>query len=83
MDESLAVTFNDIDLCLRLNVAGYETLFTPYVELVHLGKASRGTKEALDDHVRFIQYWNLVAGFNDPYCPARLELVGSRYSVRP
>jgi GT2 family glycosyltransferase len=83
MDESLVVTFNDIDLCLRLNVAGYETLFTPYVELVHLGKASRGTKEALDDHVRFIQYWNLVAGFNDPYCPARLELVGSRYSVRP
>ena len=82
MDESLAVTFNDIDLCLRLNVAGYETLFTPYVELVHLGKASRGTKEALDDHVRFIQYWNLVAGFNDPYCPARLELVGPRYSVR-
>jgi GT2 family glycosyltransferase len=82
MDETLAVTFNDIDLCLRMNLAGYETLFTPYVELIHLGKASRGTAEALDDHYRFIQYWNLPAPFNDPYCPARLELVGPRYTVR-
>ena len=82
MDETLAVTFNDIDVCLRLNLAGYETLFTPYVELIHIGKASRGTNEALDDHFRFIQYWNLPAGWDDPYCPARLELVGSRYRVR-
>ncbi len=82
MDESLAVTFNDVDLCLRMNLAGYETLFTPYVELIHIGKASRGTKEALDDHYRFIQYWNLGVAFDDPYCPARLELVGPTYTVR-
>jgi len=82
MDESLAVTFNDIDVCLRMNLAGYETLFTPYVELIHIGKASRGTTEALDDHYRFIQYWNIGGSFNDPYCPARLELVGPRYTVR-
>ena len=82
MDETLAVTFNDVDVCLRMNLAGYETLFTPYVELIHIGKASRGTKEALDDHYRFIQYWNLGVTFDDPYCPARLELVGPRYSVR-
>ncbi|MEI8148784.1 MAG: glycosyltransferase, partial [Actinomycetes bacterium] len=82
MDETLAVTFNDVDLCLRMNLAGYESLFTPYVELIHIGKASRGTNEARDDHYRFIQYWNIAGGFDDPYCPARLELVGPRYTVR-
>ena len=82
MDETLAVTFNDVDLCLRMNLAGYESLFTPYVELIHIGKASRGTSEARDDHYRFIQYWNIAGGFDDPYCPARLELVGPRYTVR-
>ena len=82
MDETLAVTYNDIDVCLRLNLAGYETLFTPYVELIHIGKATRGTNDGLDDHYRFIQYWNLGVSFDDPYCPERLELVGPRYSVR-
>lgn len=82
MDESLAVTFNDIDVCLRLSTAGYETLFTPNVELIHIGKASRGSAEALDDHFRFIQYWDICGSFDDRYVPARLELVGPRYSIR-
>lgn len=83
MDETLAVTFNDIDICLKMNGAGYQTLFTPYVELVHIGKASRGTNEALEDHYRFIQYWDIGGVFVDEYAPAKLELIGPRYSIRP
>ncbi len=82
MDETLAVTFNDVDVCLRMNAAGYETLFTPNVELVHIGKASRGSNEALDDHYRFIQYWDIGGTFVDEFAPARLELIGARYSLR-
>ena len=83
MDESLGVTFNDVDICLRMNLAGYETLFTPFVELVHVGKASRGSNEGLEDNYRFIQYWDIGGSFFDPYCPARLELRGPTYTVRP
>ena len=41
-NENLAVTFNDVDLCLRLREAGYRILWTPYAELIHHESASRG-----------------------------------------
>lgn len=40
--ENLPVELNDIDLCLRLNRAGYQTVFCPEAELVHHQSASRG-----------------------------------------
>ena len=41
-DENLAVTFNDVDFCLRLREAGYRIVWTPYAELIHHESASRG-----------------------------------------
>jgi GT2 family glycosyltransferase len=38
----LAVAFNDIDFCLRLQAAGYRNLWTPFAELCHKESASRG-----------------------------------------
>ncbi|EDP64751.1 glycosyl transferase, family 2 [alpha proteobacterium BAL199] len=40
--EHLAVDFSDIDLCLKTQVAGYATLWTPYARLLHHESASRG-----------------------------------------
>ncbi len=42
MDEKLAVAFNDVDLCLRVQRQGYRNLFTPHAELFHLESATRG-----------------------------------------
>ena len=42
MNETLAVSCNDLDLCLRLARAGYHHLVSPYAELVHHESASRG-----------------------------------------
>ena len=42
MNEALAVSCNDLDLCLRLKRAGYRNLVTPHAELVHHESASRG-----------------------------------------
>jgi glycosyltransferase involved in cell wall biosynthesis len=36
------VAFNDVDLCLRLEQAGLENVWTPHARLVHLESASRG-----------------------------------------
>ena len=39
---NLPVTFNDVDLCLRLGDCGYRVVWTPFAELFHLESASRG-----------------------------------------
>lgn len=40
--DAFPVAFNDVDLCLRLEQAGFETVWTPRARLVHLESASRG-----------------------------------------
>lgn len=53
-DENLAVTFNDVDFCLRLREAGYRILWTPYAELIHHESASRGFDNSAQKQVRFL-----------------------------
>ncbi len=53
-DENLAVTFNDVDLCLRLRAAGYWIVWTPYAELIHQESASRGCDDSAPKQVRFL-----------------------------
>jgi GT2 family glycosyltransferase len=37
----LPVALNDVDLCLKLHVAGYRNFYTPYAKLLHRESASR------------------------------------------
>jgi GT2 family glycosyltransferase len=53
-DENLSVTFNDVDLCLRLREARYRILWTPYAELIHHESASRGFDNSAPKQVRFL-----------------------------
>ena len=53
-DENLAVTFNDVDFCLRLRGAGYRIVWTPYAELIHHESASRGFDNSAPKQVRFL-----------------------------
>ncbi|MEL6060862.1 MULTISPECIES: glycosyltransferase [unclassified Methylobacterium] len=54
-DAAFAVDFNDVDLCLRLNAAGYRTLLVPEAVLYHREAASRRwTPEARARHAREI-----------------------------
>jgi O-antigen biosynthesis protein len=41
-DERFRLEFNDVDLCLRLRMLGYRNIYTPFAELIHHEKASRG-----------------------------------------
>ncbi|MBE7200200.1 MAG: glycosyltransferase family 2 protein, partial [Parafilimonas terrae] len=47
--DNFAVDFNDVDLCLRLNVAGYRTMLAPEAVLHHREAASRRRTKAADD----------------------------------
>src|SRR5258708_29214671 len=52
-ERDLAVSFNDVDLCLRIREAGYRIVWTPYAELYHLESASRGSDHDPDKSARF------------------------------
>ncbi len=41
-DDALRVTYNDVDLCLRIYDAGYQNLYTPHVRLLHHESISVG-----------------------------------------
>lgn len=41
--ETLAVAFNDIDLCLKIGALGLQVVWTPLADLVHQESASRGS----------------------------------------
>jgi GT2 family glycosyltransferase len=40
--ETFPIDFNDVDFCLRLNAAGYRTIWTPRAVMAHLESTSRG-----------------------------------------
>ncbi|MFC3173268.1 glycosyltransferase [Novosphingobium bradum] len=52
-EERFAVDFNDVDLCLRLQRAGYENRVVSEAALIHHESKSRGTRRTGADLVRF------------------------------
>lgn len=53
--EHLPVAFNDIDLCLKINDAGYRNICTPFASLLHLESASRGHDHVSEEKQRRAQ----------------------------
>ncbi|WP_430259250.1 glycosyltransferase [Neorhizobium sp. IRS_2294] len=54
MDENnLKVAFNDVDLCLKLDAAGYRNLYTPHATLIHLESISRGLDTSSEKAERY------------------------------
>ncbi len=49
----LAIAFNDVDLCLKVQAAGYHNAWTPYAELVHHESVSRGAEDNDEKRARF------------------------------
>lgn len=50
---NLPVTWNDIDLCLRVRAHGKRVLWTPHACLLHLEQASRGSDDTPATRARF------------------------------
>lgn len=46
-DEKFRVTYNDVDLCLKIYDAGYQNLYTPHVRLLHHESISVGLPEEI------------------------------------
>jgi glycosyltransferase involved in cell wall biosynthesis len=60
-EQNLAVAFNDVDFCLRLQEKGFRILWTPHAELYHHESASRGFEDTASKQKRFlaeVEYMN-------------------------
>jgi O-antigen biosynthesis protein len=82
-EANLPVELNDIDLCLRLDAAGYVTLMCPQSELIHHQSASRGLSYRPFTRYRqerryFLQQWGETLRHDRFFHPAL-----SLYSTMP
>jgi GT2 family glycosyltransferase len=71
-DEAFALSYNDVDLCLRIRERGYWIIYTPYATLRHHQSASRGPYDAKIDAVfeqRLRERWGNVIECDPFYNP--------------
>lgn len=75
------VTFNDVDLCLRLREAGLTLVWTPFATLTHAESASRGKEDSPSKVARaqreqrhFLQRWSAPYAAGDPFYHPGLSL---------
>jgi len=88
LDEvNLAVAFNDVDFCLKVQSAGYRNIWTPFAELYHHESATRGLDDAPEKKRRFlseVQYmketWSTDT-WKDPSYNPNLALDQSDFSL--
>ena len=91
-EQDFKVSYNDVDLCLKVQQAGYLTVWTPYARLMHVGnvsqtKVDKTAQEA--KHKRFqgeqgamYRKWlKLLA--RDPAYSTNLSIEGSGFELDP
>ncbi|SDN61047.1 Glycosyltransferase, GT2 family [Methylobacterium phyllostachyos] len=86
--EAFPVDFNDVDLCLRLNAAGYRTLLVPAAVLHHREAASRRwTPEARTRHAREVaalkERWGPLLAQDPHYHPGFDPDLSTHARLRP
>ena len=89
LEESFAVSLNDVDFCIKLRKMGYLNVFTPFAELYHFESASRGLDDKgekaeryNEESARFREKWKDVLAKGDPYYNPNFSLDRSDFSLR-
>lgn len=89
LDETFAVSLNDVDFCLKLRAAGYLNVFTPFAELYHFESVSRGRDDEGEraarydrEAARFREKWKAELEAGDPYFNPNFSLDKPDFSLR-
>jgi GT2 family glycosyltransferase len=71
-DENFGLTFNDVDICLRLLRQGYRTVYNPFSVSIHWESATRTDRNPAKDILRAFSNFEheLISG--DPYFSEQL-----------
>jgi len=79
-EERLPVTFNDVDLCLKMRRAGYLIVYTPFAKLYHHESATRRhSVDPLEAQVMRERWPDLLA--RDPYYNPNLSRARADFSL--
>lgn len=85
-DESLAVGFGDVDLCLRAREAGYRAVFCADATLVHHESYTRGKTFEGDPHpedsAKFFKRWKSMIQATDPYFNPNLDITRQDWAMK-
>jgi GT2 family glycosyltransferase len=86
-EENFPVAFNDVDLCLRLNQRGWQSLYEPRATLIHHESVSRGLDKDPVGAARFARelaalqrIWKTDEVF-DPYHHPQLSRASEQFAV--
>jgi len=80
--EAFPVDFNDVDFCLRVRMAGYRIVFTPYAQLIHHESASIGARvNSSAELARMREKWGMALE-HDPYYNPNLSRLFSDYRLK-
>ena len=89
LSTDLAVAFNDIDFCLKVQAAGYLVVYNPYVELYHYESKSRGYEDTPEKQkrfegevLRFQKRWRKELDAGDPYYNPNFTLEREDFSLK-
>lgn len=89
LDESFAISLNDVDFCLKLRKAGLLNVFTPFCELFHFESVSRGLDDNGEKAERynreseaFREKWKKELEAGDPYYNPNFSLDRSDFSLK-
>lgn len=89
LDESFAVAFNDVDMCMRICKAGYRIVWTPYAEAYHHESKSRGLEDTPEKQQRFkgeverfFSKWDKELKEGDPCYNPNLTLEREDFTLR-
>jgi GT2 family glycosyltransferase len=87
-EEGLAIAFNDVDLCLKLQTAGLRNVYVPHAVLLHHESKSRGSDlspKHLDRYLRELRVlqerWG-PATYEDPLHNPNLDRYSETYLLR-
>ncbi len=86
-EHDFAVAFNDVDLCLRLNQRGWQSLYEPRATLIHHESVSRGLDRDPVGAARFAgelaalqRLWR-TDSVTDPFSHPELSRVAERFTI--
>ena len=87
-DETLAVNYNDVDLCLRLREKGKSVVVVPYAELYHFESVSRGFLVVPENKLRLSKElaqlqsrWSRYFAEGDPFYGVNIEYDSAYYAL--
>ena len=89
LEESFAISLNDVDFCLKLREKGYLNVWTPFAELYHYESISRGLDDQGEKAERynreseqFRKKWKEVLEKGDPYYNPNFSLDRSDFALK-